>query len=103
VVGSALSRAGRAPAAGAAPQTGISFVQLNDICMPQDFPAHAHTFRLSRHRVHMIADGAIVDAWRAAGLIGAVFTTPKPPTEVDMAAHLSFANYPYWTRKGLSS
>lgn len=51
----------------------------------------------------MIADGAIVDAWRAAGLIGAVFTTPKPPTEVDMAAHLSFANYPYWTRKGLSS
>ena len=76
---------------------------LNDIRMPEDFPAEAHAFRFTRHRVHMIADGAIVDAWRAAGLIGAVFTPLQPPTEVDMADHLSFANYPYWTQKAQRS
>jgi hypothetical protein len=77
--------------------------QLNDIHMPEDFPAEAHAFRFARYRTSIIADGAIVDAWRAAGLIGAVFTPLQPPMEVDMADHLSFANYPYWTQKAQRS
>jgi hypothetical protein len=76
---------------------------LNDIYMPEDFPADAHAFRFVRYRTHIIVDGAIVDAWRAAGLTGAEFTPLQPPTEVDMADHLSFANYPYWTQKAQRS
>jgi hypothetical protein len=48
--------------------------------------------------------------WRAAGRTGAAGrrtgaeNTPlQPPTEVDLADHLSFANYPYWTQKAQRS
>ena len=82
-------------AADAASNPTISALQ--DIHMPAGFPENWHAFRFARYIRQFIADGEIVDAWRAAGLTGAEFTPLQPPTARELRSHARFYNFPYWT------
>lgn len=54
------------------------------------------------------AEKPTADCWRAAGLVGAVFTPLQPPTQVELGTdkedtdYLSFKNHPFWDRKRAS-
>ena len=84
-------------AEGAADNPLISL--LHELRMPDDHPADAHAFFLTRYRTHFIATGTLVDAWKARKLKGCIFTPLQQPTKDEFKDHLSFANYPYWTKK----
>jgi Protein of unknown function (DUF1629) len=71
--------------------------RLNDIHMLPGFPEDWHAFRFARYGPQFIADGDIVDAWRAAGLSGAEFTPLQPPTAREMRSMGRFYNFPYWS------
>lgn len=86
------------PAAPDAQSNPTMFV-INDVRMPEDFPAANHAFQLAHYRNYPVFSEVIVDAWRERGLTGAQFTPLQPPTEVDFETHLGFVNYPYWTEK----
>ena len=79
-------------------------VLLNDIYMLADLPDGYHSFYFPRYGSYFIVDALFADSWRAAGLVGAVFTPLQPPTEFDLGAdkeepdYLSFINYPFWDR-----
>jgi hypothetical protein len=77
--------------------TNPAITRLNDIHMLPGFPEDWHAFRFARYGTHFIADGEIVDAWRAAGLSGAEFTPLQPPTAREMRSKGRFYNFPYWS------
>jgi hypothetical protein len=80
-------------------QNNPSMFRLYDIRMPEGFPADSHAFWLAHYLNYAVFDEVIVDAWRAAGLTGAIFTPLQPPTQAERKlAHL-FVNAPYWTEK----
>jgi hypothetical protein len=86
-----------------------SIVALNDIYMSPDLPASFHSFHLPRYGTDFLVDGMLADAWREANLTGAQLTPLQPPTEEELGAekeepdYLSYANSPYWSRRGSNS
>lgn len=80
-------------------QSNPTMAVLNDIRMPEGFPATSHAFHLAHYRKYPVFSEDIVDAWRELGLTGAQFTPLQPPTDTDFQTHLAFVNYPYWTEK----
>lgn len=73
--------------------------RINDVYFPS-VSSQAHAFYLLRHRRYFIFDAVLADAWRAAGLTGALFTPLQPPSAEEMSDADSFVNYPYWSKRG---
>lgn len=72
---------------------------LNDVHFPTLGSAD-HAFHYIKYIPHFIFDSVIVDAWRNAGLTGALFTPLQPPTKAERLLSDHFANYPYWNDRG---
>ena len=79
------------------PEKNLSMFRLYDIHMPAGFPEAYHAFWLAHYHGYAAFDEVLVDAWRAAGLTGAVFTPLQPPTPADLKDQHLFLNAPYWT------
>jgi len=73
--------------------------RLNDVFFPSVSPK-AHAFYLLRYRGGFIFDAVLADAWREAGLKGALFTPLQQPSAEEMSDADSFRNYPYWSKRG---
>ena len=77
----------------------IGYSDLNNVFMNESQVGMAHIFQLLLKSV-LIIDEAIVDAYRAAGLKGALFTPlqPRMPEEDREAA--GYENSRYWVMRG---
>ena len=72
--------------------------RLNDVRFPT-VREDEHAFYLLRYQTGFIFDEIIVDAWREAGLRGALFTplqAPMPEERVDAGL---FENQPFWSEQ----
>lgn len=60
-------------------------VELYELFMPDDFPKEFSAFHLLKYGSYFIFDEAIVDAWRARGFTGLVFSPlqPAPIEEIE--------------------
>lgn len=78
-------------------QANPTMVRLYDIHMPRGFSEEYHAFWLGHYQLQAVFDDVLVDAWRKAGLTGALFTPLQPPAQAEFKDHNWFVNYPYWT------
>ncbi|MHB9878999.1 imm11 family protein [Pacificimonas sp. ICDLI1SI03] len=80
----------------------LGYSELNNVFMNEAKVGNAHIFQLLL-KTGKIVDEAIVDAYRAAGLKGALFTPLQPRMPQEDREEAGYKNSQYWVMRGYKS